>query len=96
MINDAEAVVNKSVIINFVLQKNLLRQNIRKIGSTIILWVNDIVLNIHKNPNEIIVKIRHYVYELAKEKESTPEAVILAFLLKHPGGIRPTIGTTKP
>jgi len=49
-----------------------------------------------ESPNELIVKTRHYVYELAKEKDSTPEAVILAFLLKHPGGIRPIIGTTKP
>jgi len=49
-----------------------------------------------ENPNEIIVKTKDYVYELAKEKKTTPEAIVLAFIMRHPGGIRPVIGTTNP
>lgn len=49
-----------------------------------------------ENPNEIIVKTGKYVKQLAQEKETTPEAIVLAFIMKHPGGIRPVIGTTKP
>ncbi|MFP4460797.1 MAG: aldo/keto reductase [Thermotogota bacterium] len=48
------------------------------------------------SPNQIIVKTKEYVYKLAKEKDTTPEAVVLAFIMKHPAGIRPVIGTTKP
>src|SRR6056297_71229 len=47
-----------------------------------------------ENPDEIIVKTKNYVYELAKEKNTTPEAIVLAFIMRHPGGIRPVIGTT--
>ena len=47
-----------------------------------------------ENPNEIIVKTKNYVNELAKEKNTTPEAIVLAFIMRHPGGIRPVIGTT--
>ncbi len=36
------------------------------------------------------------VAALAAEKETTPEAIALAWLLRHPAGIQPVIGTTKP
>ena len=49
-----------------------------------------------ENPNDIIVKTGNYVKQLAQEKETTLEAIVLAFILKHPGGIRPVIGTTNP
>jgi len=49
-----------------------------------------------EKPNEIIVKTRNYVEKLAQEKETTLEAIVLAFIMKHPGGIRPVIGTTRP
>ena len=49
-----------------------------------------------ENPNEIIVKTGKYVKQLAQEKETTPEAIVLAFIMKHPGEIRPVIGTTNP
>src|SRR6056297_2934335 len=49
-----------------------------------------------ENPNEFIVKTGNYVKQLALEKETTLEAIVLAFILKHPGDIRPVIGTTNP
>ena len=49
-----------------------------------------------ENPNEIIVMTRNYVKQLAQEKETTPESILLSFIMKHPGGIRPVIGTTNP
>ena len=36
------------------------------------------------------------VAALAAEKETTPEAIALAWILRHPAGIQPIIGTTKP
>ena len=36
------------------------------------------------------------VSQIANEKETTPEAVLLAWLMKHPAGIQPVIGTTNP
>lgn len=33
---------------------------------------------------------------LAAEKKTTPEAIALAWLLRHPGGIQPIVGTTRP
>lgn len=36
------------------------------------------------------------VQTLAKQHETTPEAIQLAWLLKHPAGIQPVLGTSKP
>ena len=36
------------------------------------------------------------VRQLAEAKGTTPEAVQLAWLLKHPVGIQPVLGTSKP
>jgi predicted oxidoreductase len=36
------------------------------------------------------------VTQMAQEKGTTPEAIALAWLLRHPAGIQPIIGTTKP
>jgi predicted oxidoreductase len=33
---------------------------------------------------------------LAAEKDTTPEAIALAWILRHPAGIQPIVGTTKP
>jgi predicted oxidoreductase len=33
---------------------------------------------------------------LAKAKNTTPEGILLAWILRHPAGIQPIIGTTKP
>ncbi|MEA1883535.1 MAG: aldo/keto reductase [Thermotogota bacterium] len=51
---------------------------------------------LEKHPNEIIAKTKDYVFKLAQEKETSPEAIVLAFVMKHSGGIRPVIGTTSP
>jgi len=48
-----------------------------------------------KDTDQDIVDTRDYVYELAGDKETTPGSIVLAFLLKHPAGIRPVIGTSK-
>ena len=36
------------------------------------------------------------VQKLAQQHETTAEAIILAWLLKHPAGIQPVLGTSKP
>lgn len=36
------------------------------------------------------------VQEFAEQKQTTREAVVLAWLMKHPAGIQPVIGTTNP
>jgi len=36
------------------------------------------------------------IAQMAAERDTTPEAVALAWLLRHPAGIQPIIGTTKP
>ena len=36
------------------------------------------------------------IARLAAEKDATPEAIALAWLLRHPAGIQPVIGTTRP
>ena len=36
------------------------------------------------------------VARLAEAKEASPEAILLAWLLKHPAGIQPIVGTTNP
>ena len=36
------------------------------------------------------------VQQLASEKGTNPTAILLAWLLRHPAGIMPVIGTTRP
>lgn len=36
------------------------------------------------------------IHRLAREKATSPEAIALAWLLRHPAGIQPIIGTLKP
>lgn len=44
---------------------------------------------------ENIVNTAALVQKLAREKETTPEAIVLAWLMRHPAGIQPVIGTTR-
>lgn len=44
------------------------------------------------NPDTAAAKL---IIELAAAKRTTPEAVILAWILRHPAGIQPIVGTTK-
>jgi len=41
-------------------------------------------------------KLTRKIKDYAEEKNTTEEAIALAWLLKHPAGIQPVIGTTKP
>jgi predicted oxidoreductase len=36
------------------------------------------------------------ISQYAEEKGTSKEAIVLAWLMKHPAGIQPVIGTTKP
>lgn len=36
------------------------------------------------------------VAKLALEKDAAPEAIVLAWLMRHPAGIQPVLGTTRP
>ncbi|NMO96363.1 aldo/keto reductase [Paenibacillus lemnae] len=49
-----------------------------------------------ENMPESIQETAAMVQRLAAEKETTPEAVLLAWLMKHPAGIQPVIGTKHP
>jgi len=39
---------------------------------------------------------KEIVEKMAKEKETTPESIVLGWLMKHPAMIQPVIGTTNP
>jgi predicted oxidoreductase len=41
-------------------------------------------------------KTAQLVAEMAATKETSKEAIVLAWLLRHPAGIQPIVGTTKP
>jgi predicted oxidoreductase len=40
--------------------------------------------------------VAHLVAALAAEKGTTPEAIALAWIMRHPAGIQPVVGTTRP
>jgi predicted oxidoreductase len=46
--------------------------------------------------NERATKTATVVSELSEKYGAPPEAVVLAWLLRHPAGIQPVIGTSKP
>lgn len=48
------------------------------------------------NEPENIQKTAKLVQEMAKQKETTPEAIVLGWLMKHPAQIQPVIGTMQP
>ena len=43
-----------------------------------------------------IKKLARKIKDYAEEKNTSEEAIALAWLLKHPAGIQPVVGTTKP
>jgi predicted oxidoreductase len=45
---------------------------------------------------ENIRKTAALVQEYARSHQTTPEAILLAWLLKHPAKIQPVLGTTRP
>jgi len=51
---------------------------------------------LEENVSETIINTKKLVYKIAEHKNTTPSSVVVAFLLKHPAGIRPVIGTTNP
>ncbi|NOH97929.1 aldo/keto reductase [Vibrio sp. 99-70-13A1] len=48
----------------------------------------------HHSEHENVRKTAHYVTQLADQYGVTSEAIVLAFLLRHPANIQPIIGTT--
>ncbi|USD67598.1 aldo/keto reductase [Vibrio sp. SCSIO 43136] len=46
------------------------------------------------SPDEKLRKTAEYVFALSAEYQVSPEAIVLAFLTRHPAGIQPVIGTT--
>jgi predicted oxidoreductase len=48
------------------------------------------------NPSESVLKTKQLVQKLAEEKETTSEAIVLGWLMRHPAIIQPVIGTTNP
>lgn len=51
--------------------------------------------NVDKEP-EHIRKTAALVQQLAEQKDTTPEAIVLGWLMRHPAMIQPIIGTTNP
>ncbi|WP_046225673.1 aldo/keto reductase [Paenibacillus dauci] len=49
-----------------------------------------------KDQPEHIQEAAKLVQQLANEKETTPEAIVLGWLMRHPAMIQPIIGTTNP
>ncbi|WP_442598958.1 aldo/keto reductase [Neobacillus sp. D3-1R] len=49
-----------------------------------------------ENPTESILKTRELVEQMAKNKDTSAEAVVLGWLMRHPAMIQPIIGTTNP
>ncbi len=49
-----------------------------------------------ENPSENITAAAKLVTEMAREKGVTPEAILIAWILRHPAHIQPIIGTTNP
>lgn len=45
-------------------------------------------------PTEAILKTKELVTEMAKQKETTTEAIVLGWLMRHPAQLQPVIGTT--
>ncbi|MFC0470725.1 aldo/keto reductase family oxidoreductase [Halalkalibacter kiskunsagensis] len=48
------------------------------------------------NATEAEMKTAALVQQIADENETTPEAIVLAWLMKHPACIQPVIGTVNP
>ncbi|WP_047984354.1 aldo/keto reductase [Ornithinibacillus californiensis] len=48
------------------------------------------------NPSEADLATKQLVEKLAKEKETSTEAIVLGWLMRHPAMIQPAIGTTSP
>lgn len=45
---------------------------------------------------EVIGKLQRRVAELAIVKKTSPEAIALAWIMRHPANIQPVVGTTNP
>ncbi|MDY8138462.1 aldo/keto reductase [Aquimarina sp. 2201CG5-10] len=48
-----------------------------------------------KEPEDRVVRINKVVYELAEKYNVTLDQILVAWMLKHPSGILPVIGSTK-
>ncbi|MBD2867462.1 aldo/keto reductase [Paenibacillus arenilitoris] len=51
---------------------------------------------VSENASEAELKTAELVQELAKRNETTPESIVLAWLMKHPALVQPVIGTVNP
>ncbi len=49
-----------------------------------------------EKPGENLLKATQAVAELARKKNASPEAILVAWVLRHPARIQAIIGTTKP
>jgi predicted oxidoreductase len=49
-----------------------------------------------KGEPEHVVKTAELVQKLASEKETTSEAIVLGWLMKHPARIQPVLGSANP
>lgn len=48
------------------------------------------------NPSDTVLKTKEAVEKMASEKNTSAEAIVLAWLMRHPAMIQPVIGTANP
>lgn len=48
------------------------------------------------NPSEEVLRTKQLVQAMALSKETSAEAIVLGWLMRHPAGIQPVIGTVNP
>ena len=46
--------------------------------------------------NEKYPELNQVLHEFAEEKSVTPAAIVIAWILRHPAGIQPIIGSMNP
>ncbi|WP_028610221.1 aldo/keto reductase [Paenibacillus harenae] len=51
---------------------------------------------VHEKATEAELKTAALVKQLAEENDTTPESIVLAWLMKHPALVQPVIGTVNP
>lgn len=49
-----------------------------------------------ESADESVVETKRLVEKMAKEKETTLEAIVLGWLMRHPAAIQPVIGSANP
>ena len=58
--------------------------------------IGSTLFNPPADASEAVRRTAELVARLAQEEDTSLEAIVLAWLLRHPAGIQPIVGTTQP